>query len=418
VNPTVINADIPMPQEVLVIDQALRQGDPNVVLYAVGGAVRDYLFHQMHGKPGDSFKPKDTDLTTNLSEEEILERLRTPYAQQLNIKVAEKQSVDTFGVVFVSVNRGEPVEVAPFRKDIGSADGRRPERVEQAEIHEDAMRRDLTMNNLYYDFHKKQILDFNENGQGIEDIKNGVARPVGNPVERFEEDKLRILRLIRFFSRFNSDKAVNHLDKETLEAIKHFKNLREHGITSERIYMEFIAGIKQSLNTASYLKNYVDLDLMQQVFPNMEVDTNSIDKIGNSKNPNVILAWLLRKNKDISSMLNSLKYPRYISDSVQFIVDSMKFGPENVYHMVKRRDKNQEISESLKKDLQEFAQIVGDSDLISRLYHFVAYNMSVPTGQELMAQDLKGKDIGDEQQKRGIDHYNQSFSDFIASQQA
>lgn len=411
--PTVIKANIPMPSDVLVIDEALRQDDPNTVVYAVGGAVRDYLFHQFHGKDGDQFRPKDTDLTTNLSEEEILERLRSPYAQQLGISVSEKDSVDTFGVVFAHVRHGETLEIAPFRKDVGSNDGRRPDRVEQAEIHEDAMRRDLTINNLYYDFHKKEILDFNENGQGIQDVKDGIARPVGDPLERFNEDKLRVLRLVRFFSRFNNGRAIDKLDKETLAAIEHFRDLRNFGITSERIYMEFMAGIKQSLNTAAYLQNYVDLGLMPTVFPGMNVDTNDIGRLGVTKNPKVILAWLLRHNSNVDKTLNALKYPKEISEPVEFLIDSLKFGPDNAFSMIKRRDKNADISAYLKQDLAEFAKVVGDPSLVTRINHFANYDMPVASGQELMAQGLKGKQIGDEQKRRGTEHYQKSFDDFM-----
>lgn len=412
--PTIMKAEIPMPNEVLVLDKALRQGDNSVVVYAVGGAVRDFLFNQFKG--GGNFSPKDTDLTTNLSEEEILARLRTPFAQQLGIKVKEKESVDTFGVVFASVRGSETLEVAPFRKDVGSVDGRRPERVERAGIEEDAMRRDLTMNNLYYDFHKKQILDFNPNGQGIEDVRAGRARPVGDPHARFDEDKLRVLRLVRFFSRFNNGSAKEHLDEKTRAAIDHFKKLQSFGISNERIVKEFTDGIKQSLNTASFLQNYADLGLLDAVFPGMDVDVAGINRLGNAKNAKVILAWLLRRNANVGDSLNKMKYPREISQPVQFLIDCLKFSPDNAFAMVRRRDKNAVISEETKKDLQEFAAIIGDPSLASRLSHLSGYNMVAPSGEELMARGLKGAALGDEQRKAATAHYNQSFSDYMSQQ--
>jgi tRNA nucleotidyltransferase/poly(A) polymerase len=445
--PTRMKTDIPIPSEVFVLDDALRQGDPNVNVKVVGGAVRDWL----HGKT-----PKDYDLTTSLSEKEILHRLRTPYAQSKGIKVAEKESVDTFGVVFAHVaGEKEAIEIAPFRRDVGVADGRRPDRVEQAPIEEDAMRRDLTMNNLYYDFHEKEILDYNPDGQGIKDIKDGVARFVGDPMERIEEDKLRVLRLMRFFSRFNPGRAYDFLDENTLSAIKHYNDLRSHGLTGERIQMEFLAGIKQSQNTAQFLNNYADLGLLESVFPGMDVDVQGIDRLGNSKNEKVILAWLLRNNQNIQSQLNSLKYPSDLGDAIQFLVSALSFDHESAPSIVKARDQkrltaksvkpggglmspeeidshNDQMAIAMQGDLRELGQVAGDPELAKRMTHLGGdynqgqwttqpYQPPVVGGRELMQQinpetgaPFKGPEIGAEQKRRTTDHYRQSYDDLNA----
>jgi len=434
--PTTIQANIPVDANIRLLSDALKQGDPGVEVYVVGGAVRDFLFHKFHGQPGTQFKPKDMDLTTNLSEEEILERLRTPFAAQQGIRVNEKESVDTFGVVFASVRGSETYEIAPFRKDIGIADGRRPDRVERGTIHDDAMRRDLTINNLYYDFDKGVILDFNEGGQGLDDIKNGVARPVGDAFERFNEDKLRILRLVRFFSRFNPGSIGDKLDSRTASAIQHYGNLRQQGITPERIQMEFMAGLKQSLNTASFLNNLVELRLMEQVFPGLQVDVHGINRLGNLKNPKVVLAWLLRNNRNILAALNQLKYPNDIAEAVQFLVDSLSFGPDNAMATVRNRDKrllkgnavgpggkpvtpqemetlNQQTTAATQQDLNDLARVVGDPALAGRLTHLSSYQPPVVSGDELMKQGLKGAEIGAEQKRRVAAHYQQSFQDYL-----
>jgi tRNA nucleotidyltransferase/poly(A) polymerase len=317
-HPTTIPANIPLGKDesnIRILSQALKQGDTAVGVYVVGGAVRDYLYHIQHGQSGASYKPKDIDLTTNLSEEEILERLRSSFAAQQGVSVKEKTSVDTFGVVFATVNH-ENYEIAPFRKDIGGSDGRRPDSVERGTIQDDAMRRDLTINNLYYDFDKSVILDFNPGGQGIKDIQNQNVRCAGDPNERFSEDKLRVLRLVRFFSRFNPNDIKDTLDPQHLDAIEKFKDLQ--GITPERIESEFLAGIKQSLKTSGFLKSIADLNLMPRVFPNLQVDIQGIDRLNNLKNVKVILAWLLRNNQNIDKALNGLKYPSDISEPVQF----------------------------------------------------------------------------------------------------
>lgn len=432
-SPTVIPADIPLPKEVHIFADALRQGDSGVQFYVVGGAVRDYLYHNFHGDPTKPHKPKDVDLTTNLSEEEILERLRSPYAQRLGIRVKEKESVDTFGVVFATIGDSETFEIAPFRKDIGIADGRRPEKVERGTVHDDALRRDLTINNLYYDFEHKQILDFNDNGQGVEDVRNKTARMVGDPHHRLDEDKLRILRLVRFFSRFNSGSISASIDDATKAAISRFKNLYDHkGITAERIEMEFLAGIKQSLNTASYLKNYGELGLLDSVFPGMNVDLQTVDRLGNSKNPRVILAWILRNNQGVAQKLNALKYPNEISEPVQFLIDAMNFGTETAVNLIKSRDRkliqtgkkkttlsseeitaNQNMKAEMQQDLSELSQLIGNSPQAARIQHLQQYQAPAISGEELMQQGLKGKAIGDEQNRRLKQDYQTSFDDFV-----
>ncbi len=61
----------------------------------------------------------------------------------------------------------------------------------------------------------------------------------------------------------------------------------------------------------------------------------------------------------------------------------------------------------------EFSQIINDPNIANRLKHFASYQMPIPSGEELMAKGLKGKEIGDEQKKTGTDHYNNSFQDFM-----
>ena len=437
--PTTISADIPVDNNVRILSHALKQGDPAVGVYIVGGAVRDYLYHVQHGQSGASYKPKDIDLTTNLSEEEILQRLRSSFAAQQGVSVKEKTSVDTFGVVFATVNH-ENYEIAPFRKDIGGSDGRRPDSVERGTIQDDAMRRDLTINNLYYDFDKRVILDFNPGGQGIKDIQNRNVRCVGDPNERFAEDKLRVLRMIRFFSRFNPGDIKTSLDPQHLAAVENFKSLQ--GITPERIEGELLSGIKQSLNTSGYLKSLADLDLMQRVFPNLQVDVQGIGRLGNLKNVKVVLAWLLRNNQNIDKSLNALKYPSDISEAVQFLINAMSLSHENAFTTVRNRDKrllkggvgvaangkpmqpheieahNQQTTAASQQDLNDLAKVVGDPSIAGKLTHLGSYQPPRIDAQELMDQGLKGPAIGAEQSKRTAAHYNQSFQDYMRQRDA
>jgi poly(A) polymerase len=108
-------------------------------------------------------------------------------------------------------------EIATFRKDISGGrdvkgDDEKVEIGKHITIKDDVLRRDLTINALFYDIKKKEIVDL---VGGVEDIKTGTIRMVGKPEDRFREDRLRILRCLRFAARVNGV-----IDIETSEAIK------------------------------------------------------------------------------------------------------------------------------------------------------------------------------------------------------
>ncbi len=160
--------------------------------YLAGGCVRDMILR---------VQPRDFDVATNALPEQV---------EKLFPKtVAVGKS---FGVINVIGNNGEEVEVATFRTDGGYQDGRRPESVTFSSEREDAQRRDLTINALFYDLQTKQILDF---VGGEADIQNQLIRTVGDASKRFEEDHLRILRAVRFVSQTGFQ-----IEDKTLQAIK------------------------------------------------------------------------------------------------------------------------------------------------------------------------------------------------------
>lgn len=437
-----------VPFAVKILADLLKNDDPDTGVYIVGGAVRDYLFALHHGDPS-SYVPKDVDLTTNLSEEEILARLSTEYAVRAGVTVKEKESVDTFGVVFASVSGSQTIEIAPFRKDVGGSDGRHPDRVERGTIRDDAMRRDLTFNNLYFDLETKFILDLNPNGQGLKDVKSKTARMVGDPAARFDEDKLRVLRFVRFFSRFNPARIVNCIDDETKAAIEKFKRLYDFkGITGERIQMEFMAGMKQSQHLVNFMRNYEDLDLFENVFPGMHVDVVNAYRLGTvrisiSKNPRAVLAWLLRKNENVGQRLNELKYPNEISEPVQFLVNVLNFDAESVPMILKSRDRrlirtgkkkteltseevkaNERMMQETWDDLTDLASIVGYNtamaegyglrpDTVHRLDHLRSYQPPQVSGEDLMSRNFVGRAIGAEQQRLILEDYFASFDEHM-----
>jgi len=170
--------------------------------YFVGGCVRDILLHR---------EPADYDVATDATPERV-ERI---FPNSLTVGAK-------FGVVVVvqepdlSNDAKAPstmVEVATFRSDVGYSDGRHPDQVVYASMpQEDVQRRDFTINGLLLDPQTNEILDF---VGGRDDLRAGIIRAIGRPEERFREDKLRMLRAIRFAARFGYA-----IEPETMRAIQ------------------------------------------------------------------------------------------------------------------------------------------------------------------------------------------------------
>lgn len=176
--------------------------------YAVGGCVRDMIL----GKT-----PEDWDITTSAKPHEV--------------KKVFKRTVDTgimHGTVTVLIDK-DHYEVTTYRLDGIYEDYRRPKEVSfTSDLEEDLKRRDFTINAMAYN-PQKGIVDL---FGGMEDLKNGLIRCVGNASERFEEDALRILRAVRFSAQLDF-----HIEKNTKAAIKEKAPLLKN-ISAERIRME------------------------------------------------------------------------------------------------------------------------------------------------------------------------------------
>ncbi len=160
--------------------------------YFVGGCVRDLLLGR---------EPADYDVATNatpIQVEEIFPGSLTVGAQ--------------FGVVIVPSEEAQ-IEVATFRSDIGYSDGRHPDNVVFTSTPEqDAARRDFTINGMFMDPANNRVLDF---VGGQKDLQAGIIRAIGDPKQRFTEDKLRLARAVRFAARFGYE-----IEPETFKAIR------------------------------------------------------------------------------------------------------------------------------------------------------------------------------------------------------
>jgi len=173
--------------------------------YWAGGCVRDMLL---------GIEPKDFDIVTSAKPEEIEDLL------EHTIPVGKK-----FGVI-LAIKNGHNFEIATFRSDSGYSDGRRPDAVTFTNAKEDALRRDFTINGLFYDPTEDKILDY-INGQ--EDLKEGLIKFIGDPEQRILEDNLRILRAVRFRNALNMQYSP-----DTYQAIKKHVHLIKN-ISTERI---------------------------------------------------------------------------------------------------------------------------------------------------------------------------------------
>lgn len=189
-----------------IVAKLVRAG---YIAYFAGGWVRDYVM----GHPSE-----DIDIATNASPAEIMDL----FPQTILVGLA-------FGVVIVVIE-GHQFEVATFRKDLRYIDGRHPEGIEMSTPREDALRRDFTINGMFYDPLDNVIHDF---VHGQEDIRKGVIRTIGDPHERFFEDRLRMLRAFRFAARFSFA-----IDPETQEAIRENAEKLFPSVAMERVWQE------------------------------------------------------------------------------------------------------------------------------------------------------------------------------------
>ena len=204
------------------MENAARQAATSIVqtlraaghqAYFAGGCVRDLLLRRL---------PKDFDVATSGRPDDVLRIFPKTYAVGAH-----------FGVVLVrSKHEGAEVltEVATFRKDGDYSDGRHPDAVQFSEsAEEDVQRRDFTINGMLLDPMTEQILDF-VGGQA--DLSAKLLRAIGDPLRRFEEDKLRMLRAVRFAARFGFA-----IESATLAAIQTFAPKIEQ-VSRERIREE------------------------------------------------------------------------------------------------------------------------------------------------------------------------------------
>jgi len=207
-----ISRPFPLPDPVREV--ILKIHNAGHVAYVVGGSVRDYILQK---------KTKDHDIATSAHPDTICEL----FPNSITVGKA-------YGVVKIPVKSSQPgdpdyVEVTTFREESGYADYRRPSKVVYSTPEIDVLRRDFTINGLYYDLKTHRILDM---VGGIKDLQLKLIRCIGKPEKRFQEDALRLLRAIRFAVRFDFE-----IDAQT-SATMHQTGHLVKKISAERIQDE------------------------------------------------------------------------------------------------------------------------------------------------------------------------------------
>jgi len=298
-----IKHHIDLPEDILVIQDVFKKN--GYKLYLVGGAVRDAL---------SGATPKDYDLATDALPDEV-NRMLSPIYKMLPVGEA-------FGIWLAVTPTGE-YEIATFREDIGM--GRRPDEVKFTTIENDVNRRDLTINALFYDIDKEEIVDL---VGGVEDLKNGIVRSVGDPTQRFNEDRLRILRAIRFAGITGSE-----LDPAMRDSLTRDASLR--GVSNERIKDEFLKGILKASSVVYFMTMLDKYNLFNWIFPKLNINADYIEE----KDYIVTLATLLKENDSIEleKVLNQQTYTNKEVASILFLLSLIYLNQDNAYEIKKKQ---------------------------------------------------------------------------------
>lgn len=308
--------------------------------YVVGGCVRDSIM---------GITPHDWDICTSALPEQIIKVFSDMKVIPTGLK---------HGTVTVVID-GVEFEITTYRIDGEYTDNRHPEAVEFVkDLKLDLMRRDFTINALAYN-HKSGIIDY---FNGVEDIHNKVIRCVGNPNDRFSEDALRIMRAIRFATRFGFE--IEHETRNSL--FTHQALLRN--ISVERINSELTKTL-QHITFETNVGLLVDMmTLLTEVIPefsNCNIQDIGIRLLRSISDIEVRLALLFDfEDKDLENVLYRLRFSNYLFKSVTTIV---KYGRR----IMNDRNQLEIIKESIscnKYDKTDYYEV--------RLLHDIGHKLS------------------------------------------
>lgn len=399
-----IKANMVIPTDIKKISKLFH--DAGKELFVVGGAVRDFL----QGK-----QPHDYDLVTNALPHESTTILK-------GWNVSDEQGKN-FGVLRI-YTKDEPLgyELAVYRKDIShgrdtKGDDKKVEIGNHITIEDDCKRRDLTFNALFYDITKQEIIDL---VGGINDIKNNIVRCVGNPSERFNEDRLRICRCLRFSAR-----TGGIIDKETSNAIKADNRLRGIGsaddVSQERIVDEWNKVIEHAKKGGiKIMQSYVDMltefGMWEQMFPNMRTTS----KITITSLENAIILLDVFKTEIIKSQKGKLNQLKISNNTINQMVFLQEFVLSNndskdVYKLANLKERFH-IDDLLLVDFTTHINIIYGSETLSTTFTtaFLKYcnDGFVINGEQLILDGFKGFNIQVEKERLENERFQNNYISF------
>lgn len=274
-----------------------------------GGCVRDLLL---------GIEASDYDVATSAQPRQI----RDLFGHRLTLSVGA-----AFGVIIVlSPDRQLQVEVATFRTDAHYSDGRHPDSVTFSTPEMDAQRRDFTINGLFYDPIEKSVIDY---VGGQRDLENRLLRAIGNPEARISEDKLRMLRAIRFAARFDLG-----IEATTFAAIVH--HAAEVAVVSgERLAIE----LRKTLETskASWaVQKWAETGLLKVLLPEVaavwsDVGVDAMERLQRASTQGwqarlAALLWDVGREENTAELVECLKHRLKLSnedtDAIAFALQS------------------------------------------------------------------------------------------------
>lgn len=357
-------------------------------LFVVGGCVRDHLI-------GSNIK--DWDMATDAMPDEITDLLTHKYRLDFTGK--------SFGVIRVyTKDCPKGYEIATFRQDVSV--GRQPEVKLGVSIEEDVKRRDFTINALFFDLDKNEIVDL---VGGLNDLENGIIRCVGVAEDRFNEDRLRVLRAIRFSLRFGF--KIEDETKAAIHACKVLEGPDKDGniipIVRERINEELVKSFDQLSSPLMYFTVLHEFGILEQVLPRYSYP----DKLINSRSPAVIIASMYFGGIGLfisfrDWLVQDLKFSNELADGVDLLLDaaSVLYTDKNIselaYQIAKKRSRITSITD---EDMIVFLHWVMDnrsSIFAARAVALSVYKLSI-TGAEILKDGIEpGPAVGIEQRSR------------------
>ena len=332
-------------------------------LYLVGGCVRDTFL----GK-----HPKDYDLCTDALPDTVIKILE-------KAKIISNLQGEHFAVVVAKMDDGD-YEIATFREDVSYSDNRHPEIRLGVTIKQDVLRRDFTINALFMDLQERTIIDL---VNGIDDLKNGIVRCVGNPVDRFKEDHLRKLRAIRFATRLCFE-----IHDDTFIAIYNDPDLN---ISADRIFNlsngELMNIFKTCKDPAELIFHLYETRLVNQIFRGLLVnDKEDINYKQICSFTTLIAAIVCPCNKNlVKTLILDKKIDAKTAEGVGFLLNNEPLDKIKPLLFFNKR-KSTNLTDS------EIIIFNNETDAIIWLTYF---KPDPELSQKMMDQGYSGKELGD-----------------------